>query len=209
VYLSSDPARKDGQPRRIGLVCGRSFAELRGVVDAVAQAVRPSARVETSPLDVPQVLSGRGAALTLDGAAWGWMGEIDRDAEGVKALKLRDSVAVAELDIAALVAAADLVPQSRPIGGYQAVQRDLNFVLDEAVTWRQLDETIRSKAGPSLEDVRFVEQYRGQHIAAGKKSYVVSLVFRAPDRTLTGEEVDTAVQQVVAVCGETLGATLR
>jgi phenylalanyl-tRNA synthetase beta chain len=209
VYLSSDPDRKDGQPRRIGLVCGRSFAELRGVVDAVAQAVRPSARVETASLDVSQVLPGRGAVLSLDGALWGWMGEIDRDADGVKALKLRDSAAVAELDIQTLVDGADLVPQARPIGGYQAVQRDLNFVLDESVTWRQLEGTIREHAGQSLENVRFVEQYRGQHISAGRKSYVVTLVFRAPDRTLTGDEVDAAVQRVVAGCGVTIGATLR
>jgi phenylalanyl-tRNA synthetase beta chain len=209
VYLSSDPARKDGQPRRIGLVCGRSFAELRGIVDAIAQAVRPAAQVAVSPLDVPQFLPGRGASLSLDGAAWGWMGEIDRDADGVRTLKLRDGVAVAELDIQVLVEAADLIPQSRPIAGFQAVQRDLNFVLDDAVTWQQLSETVRASAGSSLEEVRFVEQYRGQHIAAGQKSYVASLVFRAADRTLTGDEIDAAVQTVVSACAEKLGAALR
>lgn len=209
VYLSSDPGRKDGQPRRVGLVSGRSFAELRGVVDALAQAVRPSAQVSVSPLDVPQFVAGRGAALAIDGVAWGWMGEIDRDADGVRPLKLRDAVSVAELDLQALIDAADLVPQSRPVGGFQAVQRDLNFVLDEGVTWQQLSETLRESAGAHLEEVRFVEQYRGQHIAAGKKSYVATLVFRAADRTLTGEEIDAAVQRVVAACGAKLGAALR
>lgn len=209
VYLSSDPARKDGQPRRIGLVSGRSFAELRGIVDAVAHAVCPDAQVTVAPLDLPQFVSGRGAGLSLKGVAWGWMGEIDRDADGVRSLKLRDEVAVAELDIQALVEAADLVPQARPVGGFQAVERDLNFVLDDAVTWQSLSETVRETAGASFEAVRFVEQYRGKHIAAGKKSYVASLVFRAPDRTLTGEEVDAAVEDVVTACGERLGAALR
>lgn len=209
VYLSSDPAQPSGQPRRIGLVCGRSFAELRGVVDALALAVNPSARVETSPLEVPQVVAGRGAALSLNGAPWGWMGEIDRDAEGVRSLKLRDNAVVAELDIQTLIDSADLVPQAQSIGGYQGVQRDLNLILEESVTWRQLSDTIRANSTAELEDVRFVEQYRGQHIAAGKKSYVVSLQFRAPDRTLTGDEVDMAVQKVVAACGQELGAALR
>jgi phenylalanyl-tRNA synthetase beta chain len=160
-------------------------------------------------VDVPQFLPGRGAGLSLDGAAWGWMGEIDREADGVRGLKLRDGVTVAELDIQSLVAAADLVPRARPVGGFQAVQRDLNFVLDDAVTWQSLSSTMRATAGANLEEVKFVEQYRGQHIAAGKKSYVASLVFRAADRTLTGEEVDAAVQNVVAACGEKLGAALR
>ncbi|MFO1095169.1 MAG: phenylalanine--tRNA ligase subunit beta, partial [Planctomycetaceae bacterium] len=73
VYWSSDPARKDGQPRRIGIVSGRSFAELRGVVDAIARSVRPAATVTVAPLDVPQFVPGRGATLALDGADWGWM----------------------------------------------------------------------------------------------------------------------------------------
>ncbi len=147
--------------------------------------------------------------MSLDGVTWGWMGEIDRDADGVRNLKLRDGVTVAELDIQVLVDAADLVPQARPVGGFQAVQRDLNFVLDDAVTWQSLSDAVRATAGDQLEEVRFVEQYRGQHIAAGMKSYVASLVFRAPDRTLTGDEVDAAVQNVVAACEKQLGATLR
>lgn len=209
VYWSSDPAQQDGQPRRIGIVSGRSFAELRGVVDAVARAVRPDAEVSVGSLELPQFLPGRGAALSLNGANWGWMGEIDREADGVRTLKLRDNVTVAELDVRALLNAAELIPAARSIGGFQAVHRDLNFVLDEAVTWRQLSDVIQGAAGANLEDVRFVEQYRGKHIAAGKKSYVASLVFRAEDRTLTGEEIDVAVQNVVAACAQQLVATLR
>lgn len=209
VYLRAEPARPDSQPRRIGLVCGRSFAELRGVLDAIARAARPNAVVSVAPLQLPQFLPGRGAAVALEGRAWGWMGEIDRDAAGVSDLKLRDLVAVAELDLQPLLDCAELVVQARPVPAFPAVHRDLNFVLEEQITWDQLDGVVRDAGAPWLEDVQFVEQYRGQQIPAGKKSYVLSLAFRALDRTLTGEEVDAVLGRIVTTCRDRLRATLR
>jgi phenylalanyl-tRNA synthetase beta subunit len=43
----------------------------------------------------------------------------------------------------------------------------------------------------------------------GNKSVTVTLVFRSPTGTLTGEEVDAAVGKVVEAAKSKLGATLR
>lgn len=209
TYLRTDPGDPRGQPRRVGIVSGRSFAELRGVAEALADAVNHAARVTTRPSAVSQFLPGRGSELLLDGEFWGWLGELDRDAPGLKDLKLRDALTVAELDLQRLADVADLVPAARPLAEFPAIQRDLNFVLEEAVTWDRLSQTVRTAAGPNLEEVRFLEQYRGQHIPAGKKSYVLALSFRAGDRTLTAEEVDAAQQSVIAACSRDLAAILR
>jgi phenylalanyl-tRNA synthetase beta chain len=179
------------------------------VAEALADAVNHAAQVTTRPSAAPQFLPGRGAELLLDGQFWGWLGELDRDAPGLTDLKLRDALTVAELDLQRLADVADLVPAARPLAEFPAVQRDINFVLEESVMWDRLRETVTRAAGPHLEEVRFVEQYRGQHIPAGRKSYVLSLSFRAADRTLTSEEVDAAQQAVIAACSRELAAALR
>ena len=51
--------------------------------------------------------------------------------------------------------------------------------------------------------------YRGAQVAAGKKSVAFSLTFRAPDRTLTDEEVQAAMDKVTHVCAQKHGATVR
>lgn len=209
TYLNADSGDPAGQPRRIGIVGGRSYLELRGVIEALARNVRRTAEVTVLPSTISQFLPGRGAEVRINGAPWGVLGELDRDADGVRELKLRDALTIAELDIQPLLDAADLVPQATPVSDYPAVTRDLNLVLDESVEWRQLEEAARAAGGPHLESVRFIEQYRGQHIAAGRKSYVFSLAYRAADRTLTSEEVDAAQQSVIAACRERLGAELR
>ncbi len=209
TYLNGDSGDPAGQPRRIGIVGGRSYLELRGVIEGLARSIRRSVAVTVRPSGIPQFLSSRGAEVLLNDVPWGVLGELDREADGVRDLKLRDAVTIAELDIQPLLDAANLVPQATPVSDYPAITRDLNFVLDEAVAWRQLEEAARDAGGPHLESIRFIEQYRGQHIAGGKKSYVLSLSYRAADRTLTGEEVDAAQQNVIAACRERLGAELR
>jgi phenylalanyl-tRNA synthetase beta chain len=209
VYLHADPSRPEAEvePWTIGLVTGASYLELKGVVEALAAAICPSAALDVRPASSPDFTPGRGAEVWLNGARWGWLGELD--ARITKAFDLSGSVCVAELDLERLERDAALVPKVRPLPQFQGVTRDLNFVLDEPVEWTRLAEAVRNSAGPLLEGISFGGQYRGRQIPDGKKSYLASLTFRAPDRTLTSDEVDAAVQNVIDACRAQLNAALR
>jgi len=176
-------------------------------VELLAARVNPSAIVSTRPCAIPQFMPGRGAEVLLNGRVWGWLGELDRSV--TDQLDLRDAVSIAELDVAVLESVADLVPKFKPLPMYQGASRDLNFVLDDPVTWSQLDTTVRTAAGPLLESVVFADQYRGKQIPEGKKSYLITLHYRSAERTLTSEEIEAAQQSVIAACQKDLGATLR
>lgn len=209
VFLAADPERpeRETQPLHVGLACSMPFADLKGVVEAVVRDVAGVVTLSARPSDLASFTEGRGAELFIGEARLGWLGELSRDV--TDPLKLRDSITVAELDFGVLEDVARLVPHARELPFFPAIDRDLNFVLDETVAWSDLAATVRSAAGPLLESVGFGGQYRGKQIAVDKKSYVVQLAYRAPDRTLTGEEVDAAQQQVITACGEQLGAELR
>ena len=60
-----------------------------------------------------------------------------------------------------------------------------------------------------LESVAFSGQYRGKQIGETKKSYLMTLTFRAADRTLTSEEVDAAQHAVIAAVESGFDAHLR
>jgi phenylalanyl-tRNA synthetase beta chain len=51
--------------------------------------------------------------------------------------------------------------------------------------------------------------YTSDQLGAGRKSLAYKLTFRAPDRTLTGEEAVAARDAAVAVAASRVGATLR
>lgn len=207
VYLAATPGDPAAEPRRLGVVSGQSFVEFKGVIETLARRVNPQAVVTVRPKEFQSVVPGRGADVLLNGQPWGWLGELSR--EVTDKLDLRDTVIAAELDVALLEASANLVPTFAELPRFPSISRDLNFVLDEAVTWDQLVEVARSAAGSSFDSASFGGQYRGQQIPANKKSYVLTVAFRSLDRTLTSDEVDSSVKSIIDACSTTLGAMLR
>ena len=213
------------EPTMIGLVSSRPFAEMKGVVETLARTANRAAVVTVRPADVPQFVEGRGAEVLLSvGQAfepaagkkqagkpapqlWGWLGEIDRAVSDK--LDLKDAVTVAELDLQVLESATELTPTYSLLPQFPPVARDLNFLLDEAVTWQQLEAVVRDAAGPLLDSISFAGQYRGQQIGVGRKSYVLTITYRSPDRTLTSEEVEEAQAAVIQASEKQLAATLR
>jgi phenylalanyl-tRNA synthetase beta chain len=113
------------------------------------------------------------------------------------------------LDVGLLERNAKLVSTFKPLAQFPSIERDLNFVLGEEVMWELLESVVTAAAGPLLERVGFGGQYRGKQIDADNKSYVVTLSYRSPDRTLTADEVEACQQAVIAACAEKLGARLR
>ena len=126
-----------------------------------------------------------------------------------EACELKDDVCIAELNANVLEDLFEATRSYSQLPKFPAVSRDLNFVLSEAVTWAELAATVSGGDSQLLQDVVFSGQYRGKGIEAGKKSYLVTCRFLAEDRTLTTEEVDTAVQKILTVCEEKLEAKLR
>ena len=57
-----------------------------------------------------------------------------------------------------------------------------------------------ARPGPTLEAVQYLDTFQGGNLPEDKQSVHFSMVFRHPERTLTGEEVERAVKSVVEAC---------
>jgi phenylalanyl-tRNA synthetase beta chain len=84
-----------------------------------------------------------------------------------------------------------------PLARFPAVTRDIAVVVDEAFRAGEIVEEVRALAEPHIESVRLFDCYRGAPIAAGKKSLAYTIAYRAADRTLTDEEVNSFHAAVV------------
>ena len=209
VYLKAAPGdlQAQAEPSMISFVSSRPFAEMKGLLESVARRLNGKAKLEFRQSSLSQFAAGRGAEVLLNEKLWGWLGELDRSV--TDQLDLRDAVTIVEVDLAVIESVAELTPTFTPLPQFPSVERDLNFVLDDAMTWAELEKIVRESAGPLLESVTCGGQYRGKQIPADKKSYVVRISYRAADRTLTTEEVDTVEKAVVDACETTLGELRR
>ncbi|MGB0738467.1 MAG: phenylalanine--tRNA ligase subunit beta [Planctomycetaceae bacterium] len=209
VYLSAGQGlpENEAEPLTIGVVAGRSFAELRGLVESLTAAICPGSVLTAAPSDAAEYLSGRGAALQLNGVPLGRMGELSR--EVLEKSELQDDASFVELRLPVLEQFYLQHRSYTPLPRFPGISRDLNFVLPESVTWATLEQAVRDSAGPLLSGTSFSGQYRGRQLGDNLKSYVITCRFSAADRTLTAEEVDASVCVILDACKSTLDATLR
>jgi phenylalanyl-tRNA synthetase beta chain len=131
---------------------------------------------------------GKAAVVEADGGALGVAGALHP--ELLQSSDLPGEVWVAELDFAYLGHYLPRRVAPRPLPRFPAVTRDLAVVVDEAFRAGEIIEEIRALGDPQIETVRLFDCYRGAPIAAGKKSLAYTIAYRAPDRTLTDDEVN-------------------
>ena len=62
--------------------------------------------------------------------------------------------------LALLMQVANLVPQTKKLSPYPAVDRDLNLVVDESVHWADVAHSVREAAGAFLERLQLQDVYR-------------------------------------------------
>jgi phenylalanyl-tRNA synthetase beta chain len=88
------------------------------------------------------------------------------------------------------------------------VERDVSVVCDATARAADLTASIRRAAGALLRDVEIRDRYAGDRLPKGKISLTIGLRFQDASRTLTGEEVQAAVDSVVTELRRT-GAEVR
>jgi phenylalanyl-tRNA synthetase beta chain len=106
-------------------------------------------------------------------------------------------VTIFALDVRALTRAAVAVRPYREIPRFPSVTFDIAIVVDEAVTAERVEQALASAGGKLLESARVFDVYRGPGLAPGKKSMAFALSYRAPDRTLSAEEVNPLHERLV------------
>lgn len=92
---------------------------------------------------------------------------------------------------------------------YPAVERDIALVVDESIEVGQIEKIIMKKAKKLLESMKLFDIYRNEKIGENKKSVAYSLIFRDKNRTLSDEEINTTMENIITELEKTLGAELR
>jgi phenylalanyl-tRNA synthetase beta chain len=188
---------------RAGTPQPADFFAVKGYLAALLDALRAPWAVE--PATETFLHPGRSAAVLLDGAVAGWVGELhplvarDWELEGGAAF---------ELDLPTLWAAVPDVTAFSDIPAFPSVRQDLAVVVSQDVAAARVIEVIRG-AAPSLESIELFDVYRGEQVGEGNASLALHVEFRAADRTLTDEEVAAEREQITAALERELGATLR
>ena len=149
----------------------------------------PSSAAGSRPRPPRSRSSIRGArrASSVGGADAGWIGEVHPLV--CRAWDIEAAVAF-ELDLAPVAAASGFgEEQYEDVISYPAVGEDIAVVVADEVPAARVEAAVREGGGSLLRSAEIFDVYRGEQVGEGRKSLALRLEFRAPDRTLTDEEV--------------------
>ena len=181
------------------------FFTVRGALEAILRMCGITCEVETG--GDCYYHPGRCARLVRGGTVFAVLGEVHPSVR--ERFDMPKRAIVAELNLQNLLAFAKPMGEMKPLPRFPAMQRDLALVMAESVTVGPLMSDMKKAAGKLLESIEMFDVYRGVQIGEGNKSIAFSLTFRAPDRTLTNEEVQKAMEKVQKVCAEKHNAAIR
>jgi phenylalanyl-tRNA synthetase beta chain len=176
-------------------------------------AVLSVARAASVELEIRQAVRkgfhpGRCAEFfTADAVLVAVAGELDPALATQNDLPRR--VAVAEIDMSAIYSSAPKTISASEIKVMPAATQDLSLVVDVEVSAASLLQAIVEGAGELLESIVLTDDYRGENVAANKKSLTFAMRFRAADRTLTQAEATEAREAGVAMAADKYSAVLR
>jgi phenylalanyl-tRNA synthetase beta chain len=159
-------------------------------VKALLEGLMEAAGVDWRAQDggPPFLHPGRAATIVAgDGTELGWLGELHPLV--LREWELDGPVAGFELNVDRLLELAPDASTYSDVTSFPAVLQDIAVIVPEDVPAARLAEVVRAGAGELLASLRVFDLYHGEQVGEGNKSLALRLEFRAPDRTLTDEEV--------------------
>ena len=192
TFAETDPPRAD-------------VLTAKGLVDAVLGVVHvPWEAVQTTR---PFLHPGRAGEIRSAGEILGIFGELHPTVAA--SWDFEEPVAVLAIDLGKVAALAPELATYRDLTTYPEMRQDLALTVGDDVPAARVLEVVRAAGGKLVTGAEVFDVYRGGQVGQGRVSLALHLAFRAPDRTLTEEDVTPAREKIVAALARELGAELR
>jgi phenylalanyl-tRNA synthetase beta chain len=181
------------------------FYDLKGDLEAILLDNHNSDKLSFKAESHPALHPGQSAQIFADGQYVGWIGRLHPGIEGQ--LEIAKPLYLFQVDVDKI---AEFSPiKVKEVSKFPEVRRDLAFFVDTAVTAQQLMDEAKTAAGTDLYNLKLFDVYHGKDVETKRKSIALGLTFQNSSRTLTDEEINRAVDNVIKLLSEKLGAELR
>lgn len=176
------------------------FFDVKAHVDALVGKTCSYEKAEHSALH-----PGQSAQILLQGKAIGWLGKLHPKWQ--QHYDLPKSTYLFELDADAVLNRQ--LPVYNEVSKLLPVRRDLAIVLDENIAVGTVLAAIKEANIPLLMDVALFDLYQGKGIADKKKSLALSVLMHDTQKTLTDDDADTVIANLLQLLANNFDAVLR
>lgn len=97
----------------------------------------------------------------------------------------------------------------RELSKFPAVRRDLALLLDQGVSFGDIERIAYASEKKLLKKVELFDVYEGKNLEAGKKSYAVAFTLQDESKTMNDKQTEAIMSKILAQLEKQLGAQLR
>ena len=173
-------------------------------IKADVENLLKNSKIEFAKTAHPALHPGRAAEIVSDGRVIGFVGELHP--KWLQKYDLPQAPLVFEVDMDAVLQRDKT--RYQPVSKFQAVRRDLAFVLPENVSYTELESSLKTVSSPLVQEITLFDVYRGTGLPEGMKSMAVKVLLQDMENTLTDEAVEPVMAKLVDAAAA-VGAQLR
>ena len=183
-----------------------SFYSITGAVNAVLSRLGIFKNQKSAP--TKNDLFAEGISISIGKIKVADLGRIKTDL--LNKMGIHQAVFYAEIKWDKVL---ELMPMNKtkfkPLTKFPSVRRDLSLLLDEKISFSEIESIARNSEKLLLKEVGLFDVYDGKNIAAGKKSYGVKFIMQDSERTLDDKRISSIMNKIKSKLEEQLGAELR
>jgi len=183
------------------------FYDIKGIIEGMFEFLKFK-NYTFKPLNEKNtVFSNNSLQIIIKDELVGILGDISKNI--LKKFDIENNVFIACIDLEKIYRDYKKVMQYTKVSPYPAMTRDLCFILNDEIVSEEIILEINKKNVAILKDIIIFDIYKGKNIEQGKKSIAFSLTFQSEERTLTDEEVDNIVKNIINSIENKFNAQLR
>ena len=206
----------DDQRQKIaGIVCGERFESQWGSPEREVDFFDAKSDVESllslssndylfEVAEHPALQAGQSAKISRNGQLIGWIGALSPHLQKKLSLPKLFLFELNQSDIEQRK-----VSNYESFSSFQASQRDIALVVTKDVNADQLIHAIQSLNQEYLIEVNLFDVYEGKHIEKGKKSVALNLTYQSIEATLTDNQLNEQVEDIITHLESKFSAKLR
>ena len=172
------------------------FMELKGALDFFFKAVGI----------VPIYENGRGKSIFESQKFFqikvaqeivGYLGQVKKEIK--ESLKIISPLYALEINFEKIISGFCDKKNYHHLSKHPEAKRDLTLLVSEKVRSKDIVSLIQSLKIPFLKKLELISVYRGEELPAGKKNLSFRLTFQSAKRTLSAQELKTAMTEIIEI----------
>ena len=117
----------------------------------------------------------------------------------------RTNVAIFEINFDKLTPYDSRTNKYQKLPELPLVEKDLSIIVDEEISWQKIEDSIKKQ----VKEVEFIDEYKGNQIPSGKKSITLKVKIMNEDTTMTSEQINKKINNILNILDKKCNAKLR